>query len=164
MNMRTQNRQSRFSTVIVLGFVALAFLILATQFDTVAPQDETEPGKWVELSFSLPAIGNVEEGSKWTYGRLVNLKYIGENNVSLEIRTAKDPIHRVICPKLPFHALAQVSSWMRPSDTSVSANDYTERMVAFTADEKGCVIAMVSLEPLPRNGKKIAKVYDVPIR
>ncbi|MEE9130617.1 MAG: hypothetical protein V3T84_11415, partial [Phycisphaerales bacterium] len=116
-------------------------------------------GKWVELSFSLPAIGNVEEVSKWTYGRLVNLTYIGENDVSLEIRTAKGPVQRVICPKVPFHALAQVSSWMRASDTSISAKEYTERMVAFTADETGRVIAMASLEPLPRDGKKIARAY-----
>ncbi len=156
--------QSRISTVIALGFVALAFAFAATQFGTAALQNDTGPGKWVELSFSLPAIGNVEEVSKWTYGRLVNLTYIGENDVSLEIRTAKDPVQRVICPKLPFHALAQVSSWMRASETSISAKEYTERMVAFTADETGRVIAMVSLEPLPRNGKKIARAYDARIR
>ncbi len=151
--------QSRISTVIALGFVALAFAIAVTQFGIAALQNDTGPGKWVELSFSLPAIGNVEEVSKWTYGRLVNLTYIGENDVSLEIRTAKGPIQRVICPKLPFHALAQVSSWMRASDTSLSAKEYTERMVAFTANERGRVIAMVSLEPLPRDGKKIARAY-----
>ncbi len=151
--------QFRISTVIVLGFVAVAFAFAATQFGNAALQNDTGPGKWVELSFRLPAIGNVEEVSKWTYGRLVNLTYIGENDVSLEIRTAKGPIQRVICPKLPFHALAQVSSWMRATETSISAKEYTERMVAFTADETGRVIAMVSLEPLPRDGKKIARAY-----
>ena len=156
--------QSRISTGIVLGFVALAFLIASTQFVTAAMQDDTGPGKWVELSFTLPAIGNVDQVSEWRYGRLVNLTYIGENDVSLEIRTAKGSVQRVICPKLPFHALAQVSSWMRASDTSLSAKEYTERMVAFTADETGRVIAMVSLEPLPRNGKKIARAYDARVR
>ncbi len=156
--------QSRISTRIVLGFVAVALVVTTAQLLAAARQDDKGPGKWVELSFTLPAIGNVDQVSEWTYGRLVNLTYIGENDVSLEIRTAKGPVQRVICPKLPFHALAQVSSWMRASETSISAKEYTERMVAFTADETGRVIAMVSLEPLPRDGKKIAKAYDVRIR
>ncbi len=155
--------QSRISTRIILSFVAIALAVATTQLVAAARQDENGPGKWVELSFRLPAIGNVEEVSKWTYGRLVNLTYIGENDVSLEIRTAKGPVQRVICPKLPFHALAQVSSWMRASETSISAKEYTERMVAFTADETDRVIAMVSLEPLPRNGKRIARAYDARI-
>ncbi len=156
--------QSRISTRIVLSIVAIALAVTITQFLAAARQDNQGPGKWVELSFTLPAIGNVDQVSEWTYGRLVNLTYIGENDVSLEIRTAKGPVQRVICPKLPFHALAQVSSWMRASETSISAKEYTERMVAFTADETGRVIAMVSLEPLPRDGKKIAKAYDARIR
>lgn len=156
--------QTRISTSIVLSFVAIALVVTATQLVAAAWQDDKGPGKWVELSFTLPAIGNVEEVSEWTYGRVVNLSYIGENDVSLEIRTAKGPVQRVICPKLPFHALAQVSSWMRASETSISAKEYTERMVAFTADETGRVIAMVSLEPLPRDGKRIARAYDARIR
>ena len=151
--------QSRISTGIVLSFVALAFVVASTRFVTAAMQDDTGPGKWVELSFKLPAIGNVEEVSQWTYGRLTNLTYIGDNDVALTIRTAEGPVQRVVCPKLPLHALARVSSWMRASETSISAKQYTERMVAFTADETGRVIAMVSLEPLPRDGKKIAKAY-----
>ena len=159
--------RSRITKRIVFVFFALALAIAGTHFVAAATQDETGSGKWVKLSLRLPTIGNVEEVSNWKYGRLVNLTYIGDNDVALTIRTAKGSVQSVICPKLPFHALAQVSSWMRPSDTSdtsVSANEYTERMVAFTADETGSVIAMVSLEPLPRNGKKIAKVYDVRIR
>ncbi len=156
--------QTRISTSIVLSFVAIALAVTTTQFVAAARQEDKGPGKWVELSFRLPAIGNVEEVSKWTYGRLVNLSYEGENDVSLEIRTAKGPVQRVICPKLPFHALAQVSSWMRAGETSISAKEYTERMVAFTADERGRVIAMVSLEPLPRDGKRIAKAYGARIR
>ena len=151
--------KSLISTRIVLGFFALALAIVGTPFVLGALQNDTGPGKWVELSFRLPAIGNVEKVSKWTYGRLVNLSYIGDNDVALTIRTAEGPVQRVICPKLPFHALAQVSSWMRASETSISAKEYTERMVAFAADETGRVIAMVSLEPLPRDGKRIARAY-----
>ena len=152
--------QSRISTGIVLGFVALAFAVASARFVTAAMQDDTGPGKWVELSFKLPAIGNVEEVSQWTYGRLANLSYIGDNDVALTIRTAEGPVQRIVCPKRPLHALARVSSWMRASETSISAKQYTERMVAFTADETGRVIAMVSLEPLPRDGKRIARAYD----
>ena len=150
---------SRNSTKIALGFMAIALVVTTTQLVATAWQDDKGPGKWVELSFTLPAIGNVDQVSEWTYGRLVNLTYIGANDVSLEIRTAEGPVQRVICPKLPFHALAQVSSWMGATETSISAKEYTERMVAFTADETGRVVAMVSLEPLPRDGKKIARAY-----
>ena len=92
------------------------------------------------------------------------MSYVGNDDVALTIRTAKGPVQRVICPKLPFHALAQVSSWMSDTESSVSAKQYTERMVAFAADETGRVIAMVSLEPLPRDGKRIARAYDKRIR
>ena len=86
--------QSRIPTRIVLCFLALSLAIVTTRFVAAEFQDETGPGKWVELSFRLPAIGNVEsvaanEEEKereekeaiWTYGRLVNLSYVGNDDV-----------------------------------------------------------------------------------
>ena len=95
MNKRTQIMQSRISIRIMLGFVAIALAVTTTQFLAAARQDDQGPGKWVELSFTLPAIGKVDQVSEWTYGRLVNLTYIGENDVSLEIRTATRTGRRV---------------------------------------------------------------------
>ena len=46
---------------------------------------------------------------------------------------------------------------MTGSGPSLSQKHYIERMVAFDADRSDRIIALVSLEPLPRNERKIAR-------
>jgi len=48
--------KSLISTRIVLGFFALALAIVGTPFVLGALQNDTGPGKWVELSFRLPRM------------------------------------------------------------------------------------------------------------
>ena len=63
----------------------------------------------------------------------------------------------LICPREPFGELAHASRWMENrSNPFPSVRDYIERQIAFDADETGRIIAMASLEPIPRNGRRIA--------
>ncbi len=134
------------------GVAGLAWTVLASA------QSRPDPaGSWVELTFKLPAIGKVDLVKEWTFGRIASLTRLGQDEFILEIRLADGRERRMICPSRPFVDLARVSNWMAGSGSSLSQKHYIERMVAFDADRSDRIIALVSLEPLPRNERKIAR-------
>ena len=137
---------------VTAGMAGLAWTLFASA------QTRPDPsGSWVELTFKLPAIGNVDVVKEWTFGRIANLTRRGQDEFILEIRLGDGSSRRTICPSRPFVDLARVSNWMTGSGQSLSQKHYIERMVAFDADRSDRIIALVSLEPLPRNERKIAR-------
>ena len=98
INKRTQIMQSRISTRIVLSFVVIVLVVTTTQFVAAARQNDKGTGKWVELSFTLPAIGNVDQVSEWTYGRLVNLCTLARTTCRLRSAPPRAPYSVSLVP------------------------------------------------------------------
>ena len=82
----------------------------------------------------------------------------------MEIRDGGGREHRVWCPRIPFEALAVESNWSANTNQFPTRKEWIERMVAFDFDQDDHIIAIVSLEPLPRDTKRIARAYDSRIR
>ncbi len=145
----------------MMTFAFLAGIAAVTLAQDITPTQGNQEGpvKWVDITATLPAVGNIEAVEKWHYGRLENLTRLGTGDVMLEIRNKEGNTARVICPFDPFVTLAQVSLWYEGPKQLPGRRDYIERMVAFSADADGRVIGLVSLEPLPRNGRRIARAF-----
>jgi len=111
----------------------------------------------IEFCAELPAIGNVDLVKKWRFGRIHRLAAQG-NEILLDLRCEEGVIVSAICPRGPFAELAQASRWMdNRSNPFPGIRDYVERQVAFDIDETGRIIALASLEPIPREGRRIAR-------
>jgi hypothetical protein len=145
--------------------VVFIFGVLAiSQINVATPQTEPASTQWVDLSFRLPAIGNIEAVKTWEYGRIASMSRRGADDVLLTIRDKSGQTRQVVCPAAPFADLARVSNWMTDSGQSAAGQlpttrDCIERMVAFSADNTDRVIGLASLEPLPRRGRRIADAF-----
>jgi len=145
-------------------FVLAALASLAAVTLGLAPrpmQAPPPPGAvaWIEKTFRLPAIGNIDAVKAWKYGRIERMSRMGDRDAILEIRDAQGATRRVLCPHGPFVELARVSNWFTSGQAQPSARDFVERMVAFDFDENDRIIALASLEPLPRNARRIADAF-----
>ncbi|MCP3902362.1 MAG: hypothetical protein GY715_01905 [Planctomycetes bacterium] len=123
------------------------------------PQPQVGSVTWIEKSFRLPAVGNVDAVKTWKYGRIERMSRMGENDAILDIRFAEGGTRRVLCPHGPFVELARVSNWFQSGQAGPSGRDFVERMVALDFDADDRVVALVSLEPLPRNARRIADTF-----
>ena len=145
------------------AYSLLAFIVVVAVTVATAPAQETQPAsppagtvQPVKFCAELPAIGNVDLVEEWHFGRIQSLSQSGQE-VALEIRGENGGMVTLICPREPFGELAHASRWMENrSNPFPSVRDYIERQIAFDADETGRIIAMASLEPIPRNGRRIA--------
>lgn len=116
-------------------------------------------GASIELTVRLPVVGNVGQVRQWRYGRIQSVVADGDVDVVIELRDGKGNVGRAWCPKEPLEALARSSNWVEEPRFSPSRKEYVERMVAFDVDDNDRIIAIASLEPLPRDEKRIARAY-----
>jgi hypothetical protein len=95
----------------------------------------------------------------WKFGRIERMSRMGDADAILEIRDRQGNTRRILCPHEPFVELARVSNWFASGQAQPSARDFVERMVAYDFDANDRVIALASLEPIPRNARRIADTF-----
>ena len=139
---------------------ALAALTFAAGAQVSGQAGSSNTVHTVKLCFDLPAIGNVESVKKWQFGRIDSVQRLGGDDIRLSVRTRDGVVHQMMCPSQPFAVLASRSQWMSESGAEFpSRREFVERMVAFSADDSGRVIALTSLEPVARRGRRIADAF-----
>lgn len=148
-------RNVRRAFVATLVAAVLGIGLIATRPAPAGPP----PGTWLEFSFRLPAIGNVDLVTSWEYGRIARVEQSRADELILELRSAAGDTVKAVCPYDPFMELARVSQWLRGSGQTLGARVYVERMVAYDVDDTGRIVALVSLEPIPRDGRSIARAF-----
>ncbi|MHC4947299.1 MAG: hypothetical protein ACYTG1_03430 [Planctomycetota bacterium] len=114
--------------------------------------------RMVDLPFQLPAIGNLDAVEQWVPGRIQSVEQIGDApDVILELRTIDGGVHRVVAPRALVE-LAAASRWFDPGVKSRPGRaDFAERMVAFDVDQDRRLIAMISLEPMDRDRRRLRR-------
>ncbi|MCI0362378.1 MAG: hypothetical protein L0219_00760 [Phycisphaerales bacterium] len=141
------------------SFTALVIACLAASILAQAsPPSATQVVK-LKLPLELPAIGNIEAAKNWRFGRIESVVQAGANqDVRINIRTEDNDVHEVIGPRV-LGDLARASNWtsVEPNNPQVTRPDYVERMVAFDVDENNRIIAMISLEPMDRNRRRLER-------
>ncbi len=159
MKRRPISTRSRINLLATCAVVLTALALVAGR-QVLAQASQPDDVQAVSLCFDLPAIGNVESVKEWRFGRIDNVQRVGTEEIRLGIRTRDEKVHRLVCPAQPFAVLAARSNWMRESGSEFpSRRDFVERMVAFAADDSGRVIALTSLEPVARRGRRIADAF-----
>jgi hypothetical protein len=109
-------------------------------------------------SLTLPATGNVDAVNTWRYGRIEQaLRTANSPDVTITIRTEDGNVHEIVAPAAPMDAFARASNWMSDVNQSPGRASYTERMIAFDVDQTGRLIAMISLEPMDRNNRRLRR-------
>ena len=159
MRKRTFSTRNRINLLATCAVVLTALAFVAGR-EVLAQTSRPNDVQAVRLCFDLPAIGNVESVKEWRFGRIDNIQRVGTDEIRLGIRTRDDTVHRLVCPARPFAMLAARSNWTSESGSGFpSRRDFVERMVAFAADDSGRVIALTSLEPVARRGRRIADAF-----
>ncbi len=145
----------------------IVLTLLATGLPVAAAlaRQATQSAKTVQavaLPIEFPAVGNLEAVRSWHFARIEDVEGIaGQGDITLRLRNAKGEIVTVIGPRLPLRELAFESGWVRSElKTTLTRNDYAERMVAVDVDDNGRLIAMASLEPLARDRNKLRRALN----
>lgn len=143
---------------------ALASIIAAVTFAigasaVTAGQRSAGPVIEMLLPLKLPAVGNIEAVHQWRFGRFQQAEMLAtSSDVILLLRTGDGIVHRVIGPGPQLTRLARRSNWMKYTEKSFPTDsDYAERMIAFDVDSNGRLIAMMSLEPVPRDRNRLSR-------
>ncbi len=111
----------------------------------------------IELPLKFPAVGNVSAVKQWKFGRLQDVEQTAGTDIVLVIRTDLGPV-RVTGPGPALSDLAFRSNWVRtPTRAFPGRSDFAERMIAFDYDPQLRLIAMASLEPLPRDRNRLRR-------
>ena len=111
----------------------------------------------IELPLKFPAVGNVSAVKQWKFGRLQEVEQTAGSDIVLVIRTDQGPV-RVTGPGPALSELAFRSNWVRtPTRSFPGRSDFAERMIAFDYDPQLRLIAMASLEPLPRDRNRLRR-------
>ena len=111
----------------------------------------------IELPLKFPAVGNVSAVKQWKFGRLQDVEQTAGTDIILKIRTNQGLV-RVTGPGPALSELAFRSNWVRtPTRSFPGRSDFAERMIAFDYDPQMRLIAMASLEPLPRYRNRLRR-------
>jgi hypothetical protein len=143
-------------TGLVVGCVAAS--ILGQTAPPTAPATATDVVR-IRLPLDLPAIGNLEAVKNWRFGRIENVVQVGaQGDIRVRIRTEDGTVHDVAGPRV-LGDLARESNWVsnESSRPQITRADYVERMVAFDMDDQQRIIAVISLEPMERNRRRLQR-------
>jgi hypothetical protein len=79
-------------------------------------------------------------------------------DVRIKIRTQDGTVIETIGPRV-LRELAHASNWasLESDKDRVTRPDYVERMVAFDVDQNNRIIAMISMEPIDRNRRRLQR-------
>ena len=140
----------------------LAAVVVGGVLGPIAAQPTT-PGQSqggivrIELPLKFPAVGNVSAVKQWKFGRLQDVEQTAGTDIILKIRTNQGLV-RVTGPGPALSELAFRSNWVRtPTRSFPGRSDFAERMIAFDYDPQLRLIAMASLEPLPRDRNRLRR-------
>ncbi len=142
-----------------LALVALVVggVIGFTAAQTSRPSPPDASIVWMPIPLKFPVVGNVAAVKQWKFGRLQEVDQTAGSDIVLGIRTNQGYI-RVIGPGPQLSDLAFKSNWVRtPTRAFPGRSDFAERMIAFDYDPDHRLIAMASLEPLPRDRNRLRK-------
>jgi hypothetical protein len=120
------------------------------------PASEVRP---VKLPLDLPAIGNISAVKEWRFGRIQSVVQTGSSDdVRISIRIEDGRVLEVIGPRV-LGDLARASNWTVPdtANTQLVRADYVERMVAFDVDATNRIVAMISMEPMDRDRRRLQR-------
>ncbi|MHC4908285.1 MAG: hypothetical protein ACYTF9_01005 [Planctomycetota bacterium] len=142
-----------------MKIIALATLLLASLAVAGSAPQPVPPVELVQLPLKFPAVGNIAGVKQWRFGRLQDVEVTsGTDDIVLRIRINDGSVARIIAPRRPLVELARQCGWMRfDSKTIPTRPDYVERMIAFDVDSNGRLIAMMSLDPVPRDTKRLRR-------
>ena len=113
----------------------------------------------MKLPLELPAIGNIEAVKTWRFGRIESVVQTGgSDDVKINIRIEDGRVLETIGPRV-LGDLARASTWVVPDtgNTQLVRADYVERRVAFDVDADNRIIAMISMEPMDRDRRRLAR-------
>ena len=113
----------------------------------------------VKMPLDLPGIGNINAAKHWRFGRIESVVQVGAaDDVKINIRIADGTVLEVIGPRV-LSDLARASNWVsaEPSKEQLTRSDYVERMVAFDVDDANRIIAMISMEPIERDRRRLLR-------
>jgi hypothetical protein len=130
----------------------------ATLFAQADPPAATDVVR-IKLPLELPAIGNLAAVKIWRFGRIESVVQTGgSDDVKINIRVEDSRVLEVVGPRV-LGDLARASNWTStdPSNSEVMRADYVERMVAFDVDDNKRIIAMISLEPMDRDRRRLQR-------
>ncbi len=145
------NRTLIVATVVVGGVLGL------TAAQTSAPGQSQGGIVRIELPLKFPTVGNVAAVKQWKFGRLQDVEQTAGTDIILGIRTDQGLV-RVTGPGPALSELAFRSNWVRtPTRSFPGRSDFAERMIAFDYDPQLRLIAMASLEPLPRDRNRLRR-------
>ncbi len=144
-------------TLTVVGIVAAVVVVGGVLGQTGAPGPSQGAIVRIELPLKFPAVGNVDAVKQWKFGRLQEVEQTAGTDIILGIRTDLGLI-RVTGPGPQLSELAFRSNWVRtPTRSFPGRSDFAERMIAFDYDAQNRLIAMASLEPLPRDRNRLRR-------
>ena len=115
--------------------------------------------RMMKLPLELPAIGNVADVKQWRFGRVESVTQTGgSDDVRIKIRIESGEVLETIGPRV-LGDLARASNWTVPdtANTQLVRADYVERMIAFDVDDAGRIIAMMSMEPMDRDRRRLSR-------
>lgn len=145
----------RMKRMLVLGAVITAGVLGAWQAG--GSRGAEGPVVRIELPLKFPAVGNIDAVKQWRFGRLQDVDQTAGTDIVLGIRTDQGYV-RVTGPGPELSDLAYRSNWVRsPSRQFPGRSDYAERMIAFDYDPQFRLIALASLEPLPRDRNRLLR-------
>ena len=145
-------KRSLAVTAVVVGGV-----IGFTAAQTSRPNPPDASIVWMQVPLKFPVVGNVDGVKQWKFGRLQDVEQTAGSDIVLGIRTDLGYI-KVIGPGPQLSDLAYKSKWVKtPTRAFPGKSDYAERMIAFDYDPQRRLIAMASLEPMPRDRSRLRR-------
>ncbi len=142
---------------VALAAVVVGGVIGLTAAQTSRPSRPDGSIVWMQIPLKFPVVGNVGAVKQWKFGRLQDVEQTAGSDIILGIRTNLGYI-RVIGPGPQLSDLAFKSNWVRtPTRAFPGRSDFAERMIAFDYDPDHRLIAMASLEPLPRDRNRLRR-------
>ena len=142
---------------IALAAVVVGGVIGLTAAQTSRPNVTDGSIVWMEVPLKFPVVGRIDAVKQWKFGRLQDVEQTAGSDIILGIRTNLGYI-RVIGPGPQLSDLAFKSNWVRtPTRAFPGRSDFAERMIAFDYDPDHRLIAMASLEPLPRDRNRLRR-------
>lgn len=145
---------------IAIAAVVVGSVIGLTAAQTSRPNLPDGSIVWMEIPLKFPVVGNVGAVTQWKFGRLQDVEQTAGSDIILGIRTHQGYI-RVRGPGPQLSDLAFKSNWVSSLGRSFPGrSDYAERMIAFDYDRNNRLIAMASLEPLPRDRNRLRRAIS----
>jgi hypothetical protein len=136
----------------------LAMFLAATAFSSARAFQQQGPVKYIEPPLKLPAVGNLDAVKQWRMGRLQEVLQVAGPDINLRIRIADGSVLQVVGPGAELAELAWQSNWITTATkTSPGRSDYVERMIAFDVDANNRIIAMMSLETVARDRRRLRR-------